>query len=68
MNKLFNGLVAVCVLAVAADLVFHKHGHFAFETWFAFHAWYGFVCIVLLVFGARVLRALVSRPEDYYER
>ena len=68
MKQPFNWLVAVCALAVAADLLLHKHGEFAFETWFAFHAWYGFICIVFLVFGARVLRALVSRPEDYYER
>lgn len=68
MRDPFNWLVAVCAAAVAADLLIHKHAAFAFEGWFAFHAWYGFVGIVFLVLGARVLRAIVMRPEDHYER
>ncbi|MEX2359691.1 MAG: hypothetical protein WD803_01290 [Gammaproteobacteria bacterium] len=68
MNKGLTLLAAVCALLVAADLVYHKHTYFPFEEWFAFHAWYGFAGIIILVFGAKALRRLVMRDEDYYDR
>ena len=50
------------------DFFPHKHEAFGFAEWFGFYAVYGFLGIVLLVFGAKVLRRLVMRREDYYER
>jgi hypothetical protein len=49
-----------------ADFFYHKHVNFAFEHWFGFFAWYGFVCCVALVLLAKQIRKLVKRDEDYY--
>ena len=67
VNKVFYGLVGVCLLTVAADLFYHKHGHFTWEEWLGFHAWYGFVCCVFLVLAAKQLRRVLMRREDYYD-
>lgn len=57
-----------CVLLLAVDPLVHKHGEFAFEEWFGFHALFGLAAGVLVVLVARLLRVAVQRPEDYHER
>jgi hypothetical protein len=67
-----RGVVAVCVLLVLADVAFHflghRHTHFAFEGYIGVYAAVGFASYVGLVLSAKLLRKLVMRPEDYYER
>jgi len=68
VNKIVHGLYLTCALLFAADFFYHKHGHFAFEQWFGFYAWYGFACCVVLVYLAKdALRPTVKRDEDYYD-
>ena len=44
------------------------HPHFEIESWFAFHAWYGFlVCIAMIAF-AKALALVLKRPDTYYDR
>lgn len=69
IRKMIVGLVIACVVVSAADLFYtNPHPHFAIESSFAFQAWFGFVTFVVIVFLGRVLRRIVSRPEDYYDR
>lgn len=54
---------------LGSDFIYHRHTYFAWEEWPAFYAVFGFVACVLLVLVAKyVLRPLVKREEDYYER
>lgn len=58
-------------ILLLAELFIHKHGHthFEWENWHGFYAVFGFVAFVLLVLAAKyILRPLVKRREDYYER
>ena len=73
VKRLIKGYFAVCALIVALELFVHRHptfegGMLQAETWFGFHAAYGFVAYVLLVLIAGQLRKLLMRPEDYYDR
>jgi hypothetical protein len=65
--KAFWVVAALCAALVLADLFYTKHGHFAVEQLFGFHAWYGFVSCVFLVLAAKQLRRLLKRDEDYYD-
>jgi len=67
-TRLYYGLIVVCVLLTLADLTYHKHGHFSWETLFGFHGFYGFVVFVFIVFAGKLLRRLLMRDEDYYDR
>ncbi|HSH41411.1 MAG TPA: hypothetical protein VK973_04725 [Arenicellales bacterium] len=68
VDKLVYGLYTVCTLLFLADFAYHKHGHFGFEQWPGFYAWYGFIsCVVLVYLAKNVLRPLVKRDEDYYD-
>ena len=45
----------------------HLHGHFAIEGLFGFYGFYGLIGCVGLVLGAKALRVILMRPEDYYD-
>ncbi len=68
VTRVVYGLVALCGVAVVADLFYDKHPHFGVEGWFAFYPVYGFAGSVLLVLAAKRLRGILRRDEDYYER
>jgi len=46
----------------------HKHGPFAIEYIWGFYALYGFVGCVFLVLAAKLMRVILMRPEDYYDK
>lgn len=68
VDKVYRGVWVLCALLIVAELFVHKHGDLSFENWFGFHGWFGFVACVALVLAAKLLRLILKRPEDYYER
>lgn len=60
--------VALLVLLLVLDLLAPKHAEFAWEAAGGFFAAWGFVACAVLVLLARVLRRVMTRPEDYYDR
>jgi hypothetical protein len=69
VTKLYRGLWAIGIFVGLLDLVLHKHEEFDFAGLFGFYAGFGFVACVALVLAAKeILRRLVMRAEDYYER
>lgn len=69
INLLIALLCIVCAGLVLADLFYENpHPHFPIESSFGFQAWFGFVAFVAVVFLGRLLRLIVRRDEDYYDR
>jgi hypothetical protein len=68
VTRIVYGLYALCALLLAIDAFVPKHGPFAVEYIFGFYALFGFIACVGLVLAARVLRLIIMRPEDYYDR
>lgn len=66
VDKVYYALIAACGLSAAVDLFYHRHGHFAVESWWGAYGIYGFVSCVALVLVAKELRKLLKRDEDYY--
>jgi hypothetical protein len=67
VGRLLRVLYVVCGGLVIADFIVHRHLEHPWEGLPAFYPLYGFVGIVLLVLVAKVLRAVVMRPEDHYD-
>lgn len=67
LTRVVWGLVVVCLLLFFADAFYHKHPHFEIEHLFGFYGVYGFFVCVALVLVAKSLRAILMRPEDYYD-
>jgi len=59
--------VALFALLVI-DFFIPKHGHFPWEGAPEFFAVYGFISCVSLIFIAKLLRKIVRRDEDYYDK
>lgn len=71
VDKLYGFVWALSALLVLLGLFLLKEDetHFGWERWFGFYGFYGFVACFLLVLAAKyVLRGLVKRDEDYYDR
>ncbi len=68
VTKVYWGVWGLCALLFLVEPLVHKHVDFSLENWFGFHGWFGFVVCVGLVLAAKLLRLVVKRPEDYYER
>ncbi len=66
--RVYRGVWIACALLFLVEPLVHKHPEFAIDSSFGFYGWYGFACCVGLVLTAKVLRILVKRPDDYYER
>lgn len=66
-RAVFWAMLIACVLLLAVDPLVHKHGEFAFEEWFGFHALFGLAAGALVVVLARLLRVAVERPEDFHD-
>ncbi len=67
VTKIFWGLVLVCAALGLADFFYDKHGVFAMEDVPTFFGIFGFVVCVGLVLGAKELRKVLKRDEDYYD-
>ncbi len=59
---------ASLVVLLVIDLFIPKHPHFPWEGAPGFFAAYGFVSCVALIFIAKLLRRIVRRDEDYYDK
>lgn len=67
IRAIWRLFILVLVLAVAAGIPVDMDGHFAIERLFGFNAAFGFLACVVLVVGAKVLGALLKRPDTYYD-
>lgn len=68
VTKLYRGLWGLGIILMLTDLLLHKHEDFTFAAWFGYYGFYGFIACVVLVLTAKVLRRVLMRPEDYYDR
>ncbi len=64
---LYSFYIALLVLLII-DLFIHKHAGFPWEGAPEFYAVYGFIACVSLIFIAKLLRKIVRRNEDYYDK
>ena len=67
IRKLWYWGAGILALTVLAQIVFHVHGHFGFDSWFGFNAVYGFVTCAGMVLFAKLLGVFVKRDDTYYE-
>ena len=61
-------LYACCGALLVVDFIFHRHSMHPWDSWRGFYPVYGFVGCTLLVLIAKLLRKLVKRPENFYDR
>ena len=65
-NKIFWALALFCVGLFLFDFTFEAHGHFDMENLAGFYGLFGFIAFSIVIFGAKILRLFIKRPEDFY--
>lgn len=65
-RTLWIGFIVLLVLLAAADLFVEHYRHFVIGGTFGFYVWFGFGSTVLLFVLAKVVGAVLQRPERYY--
>jgi len=65
-NGVMVGLVLVCLVLAGLNFTYDSHGKLSVEHIPVFFGLFGFVGFTGLILLARVLRALIKRPEDFY--
>jgi hypothetical protein len=68
IKKLWIGTIVVLALTVIAEFFVKLHPHFEIESYFGFHAVYGFLACVAMVIFAKLLGFLIKRKDDYYDK
>lgn len=73
--KIFFGSVILLLVVDVAYIylskahVIHAHVNYKWEEYFGFYAFFGFVaCVILVLVSKYILRPLVKREEDYYDK
>ncbi len=67
VRRLWRAFVCVLVLLVLAETAIELHPRFALERVLAFHAWFGFLSCAVMIAVAKLLGAVLKRPDDYYD-
>jgi len=67
VRKIYFSVWIGCVILLLLELLIDKHVETAAEHWFGFHGFFGLIACVALVLAAKLLRRVISRPEDYYD-
>ena len=66
IDKIFWGIIVLCVGLMLVEPFYHKHPYFSFEGSFGFYGWFAFLACAGLVLVARAMSRILGRREDYY--
>jgi hypothetical protein len=67
VKRLWRAFLVVLALTVLAEAVVQLHPHFAVESIFGFHAWFGFLACAAMIVVAKALALALKRPDSYYD-
>ena len=67
IKRIIYALNVIWAALFLAEFYYDIHAVFSFDTWFGCYAIYGFIMCVGLVIGAKVIRHLLMRRENYYD-
>lgn len=68
ITRLWYALIGLCVISVICDFFYHKHAEFDVENIPGMYGWWALIACGIMFFGAKLLRMITMRPEDYYDK
>ena len=68
VKRVVHALWLLCAIAFALEFVVHRHADHPWEGLVLFYCWFGFGACFVLVELSKLLRRLVMRDEDFYEK
>jgi hypothetical protein len=66
VRRIWRGFLFVLGLTVLAEALVRLHPHFAVESLFGFHAWFGLLSCAAMILVSKALGLLLKRTDTYY--
>ena len=60
--------IFLCVCLFAIDFFVKRYVYFEIEGMYNFYSIYGFIMFSIIIFGSRLLRFLLGRSENFYDK
>ena len=60
--------IILCVCLFAIDFFVKRYIYFEIEGMYNFYSIYGFIMFSIIIFGSRLLRFLLGRSENFYDK
>ena len=60
--------IFLCVCLFAIDFFVKRYVYFEIEGVYNFYSIYGFIMFSIIIFGSRLLRLLLGRSENFYDK
>ena len=68
LRALLSAFLILCFCLAVTDFFVKRYVYFEIERTYNFYSIYGFIMFSIIIFGSRVLRFLLGRPENFYDK
>jgi hypothetical protein len=68
LRALLVAFLILCFCLFVADFFVKRYVYFEIESTYNFYSIYGFIMFSIIIFGSRLLRLLLGRPENFYAK
>ena len=68
LRAVMIAFIILCVCLFAVDFFVKRYVYFEIEGLYNFYSIYGFIMFSIIIFGSRLLRALLGRSENFYDK
>ena len=58
----------LCFCLFVTDFFVKRYVYFEIESTYNFYSIYGFIMFSIIIFGSRLLRLILGRPENFYAK
>ena len=68
LRALLFTFLFLCFCLFVTDFFVNRYVYFEIESTYNFYSIYGFIMFSIIIFGSRLLRWLLGRPENFYAK
>ena len=68
LRAVLTVFIILCVCLFAIDFFVKRYVYFEIEGVYNFYSIYGFIMFSIIIFGSRLLRFLLGRSENFYDK
>ena len=68
LRAVLTAFIILCAFLFAVDFFVKRYVYFEIEGMYNFYSIYGFIMFSIIIFGSRLLRILLGRPENFYSK
>jgi len=68
LRVVFIAFIILCAFLFVIDFFVKRYVYFEIEGMYNFYSIYGFIMFSIIIFGSRLLRFLLERPENFYSK